>query len=354
LVPYAWGDGSPLDGAKFMKLDAISVVEAAYDCESELRTWWERLLKHVAPRLDRGLGVTLSTYAPDMRPEDVRFAGAYAKPGILEASKAMVAAYPEIFHRVMQVGRPVDTPSAAMGLSVREARAWPPYVEYMHSLGVREVIGVVARDPSGHAIFFSAPSHDLRRPAPRERLVWSRIAAHICAGARLRRALPVAPGDVADGADAVLSPGGVVEHAEVHAQGRGAIESLRRAARAIDRARSKARSNDEEALELWEGLVSGRWSLVDRFDTDGRRYLVARKNEPDVRDPRALTVRERHVLAYAAMGHPLKLIAYSLGLSLSTVSVNRQTAMRKLGLQHHADIVALFAPAPTARAPQGR
>ena len=264
MVSYDWGDGLPPNGTKFMKLDAISVVEAAYDCESELRTWWERLLEHVAPRLDRGLGVTLSTYAPDMRTEDVRFAGAYSKPGIVEASKAMVAAYPAIFHRVMQVGRPLDTPSAAMGLSVREARVWPPYVEYMHSLGVREVIGVVARDPSGHAIFFSAPSPDLRRPAPRERLVWSRIAAHICAGARLRRALPIVPGDVAEGADAVLSPGGAIEHAEVHAQGDRAIESLRRAARAIDRARSKARSNDEEALELWRGSSPdvGPWSTV--------------------------------------------------------------------------------------------
>jgi DNA-binding CsgD family transcriptional regulator len=337
-----------------MKLDAISVVEAAYDCESETRTWWERLLEHVAPRLDRGLGVTVSTYTPAMRPEEVTFAGEYSKAGIVEASKAMVAAYPEIFHRLFQVGRPLDTPSAAMGLTVREARVWAPFVQYMHSLGVREVVGVIARDPSGHAIFFSAPSHDLRRPTPRERLVWSRIAAHICAGARLRRALPVSLGDVADGADAVLSPGGAIAHAGVHAQGGDARESLRRAARAIDRARSKARSNDEEALALWEGLVSGRWSLVDRFDSDGRRYLVARRNEPDVRDPRALTLRERNVLAYAAMGHPLKLIAYSLGLSLSTVSVNRRTAMRKLGLQHHADIVALFAPAPPARAPQER
>jgi DNA-binding CsgD family transcriptional regulator len=328
-----------------MKSDAISIVESAYDCESETRLWWGRLLEHVTPRLDRGLGVTLSTYAPDMRPEDVTFAGAYATPGLVEAATAMVTAYPEIFHRALRGGRPHDTPSAAMGLTVREARLWPPYVEYMHPLGVREIVGVIARDPSGHAIFFSAPSPNLRRPTPRERLVWSRIAAHISAGARLRRALPVLPGDVADGADAVLTPAGAIEHAEVQVQGRGARESLRRAARAIDRARSRARSNDEEALELWEGLVSGRWSLIDRFDTDGRRYLVARKNAPDVPDPRALTLRERHVLAYAAMGHPLKLIAYSLGLSLSTVSVNRRTAMRKLGLQHHADIFALFAPA---------
>jgi DNA-binding CsgD family transcriptional regulator len=333
-----------------MKADAISIVEAAYDFESDTPTWFRRLLEQIAPKLDRGLGVTVSTYAPDMRAEDLTFDRVHLKPGLAEASMAMVAAYPDIFHHTLRFGSPHDTPSQCMGLTLREARVWAPYVEYMHPVGVRDVVGVVARDPTGHAVFFSAPSPDLRRPTRQERLVWSRIAAHISAGSRLRRALCVATPDVADGADAVLSPSGAIAHAEVVLQDRGAMDSLRRAARAIDRARSKARANEDEALELWQGLVAGQWSLVDRFDTDGRRYLVARKNDPDVRDPRALTLRERQVLAYAAMGHPLKLIAYSLGLSLSTVSVNRRMAMRKLGLEHHADIVALFAPAPPATA----
>jgi DNA-binding CsgD family transcriptional regulator len=138
----------------------------------------------------------------------------------------------------------------------------------------------------------------------------------------------------------VLPPSGSIAHAEVRAQGQDARESLRRAAKAIDRARSKASSNDE-ALDLWQGLVAGRWSLVDRFDTDGRRYPVAHKNDPQVTDPRALSLRERQVLAYVAMGYSLKLIAYSLGVSPSSVTVKRQSAMRKLGLQTHADVVRL-------------
>ncbi len=72
--------------------------------------------------------------------------------------------------------------------------------------------------------------------------------------------------------------------------------------------------------------------------------MVARKNDPDVRDPRALTLRERQVLTYVAMGQPLKLIAYSLGVSPSWVSVRRRAAMRKLGLRSTADVVRLFAP----------
>jgi DNA-binding NarL/FixJ family response regulator len=119
---------------------------------------------------------------------------------------------------------------------------------------------------------------------------------------------------------------------------------LRRAARAIDRARTKSRSDEDAALDAWQGLVAGRWSLVDRFDSDGRRYLVARRNDPDVPDPRALTRRERQVLAYAALGHPLKLVAYSLGLSVSTIALHRARAMRKLGLRSQAEVVRLFTP----------
>jgi DNA-binding CsgD family transcriptional regulator len=230
-------------------------------------------------------------------------------------------------------------------MTVDEAQTWPPYVDYLHPLGIRELTGILSRDPSGHTIGFTVPAPDLRRPTRRDLATWSRITAHISAGARLRRAFSGAPGgDLSDGADAVLSPSGSVTHAEVGAQSPSARESLRRAAKAIDRARSKSRSNDDEALDLWQGLVAGRWSLFDRFDTDGRRFLIARKNDPDVTDPRALTLRERQVLAYAAMGHSLKLIAYSLGISLSSVSTNRRTAMRKLGLRTQADVVRLFAP----------
>jgi DNA-binding CsgD family transcriptional regulator len=336
-----------------MKADAISIVEAAYDCDSDTPTWFRRLLEQIAPKLDRGFGVTVSPYAPDMRPEDLTLYEHRVDPQLAEAARAIVVAYPEIFHHSLRGGGSIDTATRVNGLTPREARIWPPFVRYMHPFGIRDVIGVVARDPSGHAVFFSTPSPDFRRPTRQECILWSRIAAHISAGSRLRRALPVDGADIAAGADAVLSPSGAIAHAEAPLQDRGARDSLRSAAKAIDRARSKARSNDDEALDLWQGLVAGRWSLVDRFDNDGRRYLVARKNDPDVRDPRALTLRERQVLAYAAMGHPLKLIAYSLGLSLSTVSVNRRTAMRKLGLQHHADIVALFAPAPAA-APHAR
>jgi hypothetical protein len=47
-----------------MQTDAISVVEAAYDCEPDTRKWFGRLLDQAGPVLDRGFGICASTYAP--------------------------------------------------------------------------------------------------------------------------------------------------------------------------------------------------------------------------------------------------------------------------------------------------
>ena len=329
-----------------MKTDAISIVEAAYDLQGDTRAWVSRLLDRAAPELDRGLGVGISIYGPGVRPEEALVDTRGVDPSRRDAAKVMIAAYPDLFRRLMlEPGPACTTVAEKMGLTAEQTRSWRPFVEFVHSVGIRDYVAVVSRDASGYAVLLSAASPDGRRPSGHGRTHWNRIATHISAGARLSRATNgLLAGDIAAGAEAVLSPSGAVAHAEPQAQGAGAREAIRRAARAIDRARSSARGNQDEALDLWLGLVSGRWSLVDRFDTDGRRFVVACRNDPQVRDPRALTLRERQVLAYSAMGHSNKLIAYTLGLSNSTVSVLRKRAMRKLALRTHADVVSLFAP----------
>ena len=58
----------------------------------------------------------------------------------------------------------------------------------------------------------------------------------------------------------------------------------------MERARTKKeRSDPDRALDLWRALVAGEWSLVEKWESDGRRYLAAYRNAPDVHDPRALT-----------------------------------------------------------------
>jgi DNA-binding CsgD family transcriptional regulator len=336
-----------------MKLDAISIVEAAYDLDGDTAAWLSRLVECVAPRLDRGFGVSASTYDPSQTGWGAWVFNGFV-PEVVAATmasmKAMARVVPDLNRRLYTFAAPFANASQNLGLTMEEAAVFPPFAKHMHAFGIRDAIGVGAVDPDGQAVVLSALTADLRRPSRQEIATWARIAAHVAAGARLRRAFHVAPA-LAEGGEAILSPSGHVAHAEASAKAPGARASLRDAAKAIDRARSKARHSEDEALDLWRGLVSGRWSLVDRFDSDGRRFLVAHKNDPQMSDPRALTLGERQVLAYVAMGRPLKLIAYALGLSLGTVSHRRSKAMKKLGLRTQAEVAQLFSAPPAAERP---
>ena len=88
-----------------------------------------------------------------------------------------------------------------------------------------------------------------------------------------------------------------------------------------------------------QGLVRGRWSLVDWFDTDGRRFVLARPNVPNIVDPRGLTEREALLATYAVQGESNKMIAYRFGVSAARVSGLLRSARHKLGCKTHAQLV---------------
>jgi DNA-binding CsgD family transcriptional regulator len=175
------------------------------------------------------------------------------------------------------------------------------------------------------------------------RRLWTHVAVHFAAGARLRSALERRDSGTEPQADAVLSPTGRIVHAEGEAKERLARESLRESAIAIDRARGRLRRSDPDAaLDTWTGLVSGRWSLVDRFESDGRRYVVAHRNEAVPARTLALTLRERQVVGHILLGHSSKLTAYALGVSPSAVSGVLRAATQKLGVRSKAQLLCAF------------
>jgi DNA-binding NarL/FixJ family response regulator len=139
-----------------------------------------------------------------------------------------------------------------------------------------------------------------------------------------------------------MASDGTLLHARGAAREAGARSALRDAARRIDKARCRnSQGRDENPLALWRGLVDGKWSLVERFESDGRRILVARRNDPPVRALRGLDARERKVVALLAVGHSLKLCAYELGRAESTTSEVAQTAMRKMGIGSRAELIEI-------------
>ena len=81
-----------------------------------------------------------------------------------------------------------------------------------------------------------------------------------------------------------------------------------------------------------------QWHLVDRFESGGREYVVARRSDGSDRLP--FTEREQEVFASAEGGLSNKEIAYKLGLSASTVRVVMSRICWKLGVRGRAAAIA--------------
>ena len=203
--------------------------------------------------------------------------------------------------------------------------------------GVRDCAFVNAANPNNNGILFCITCAKPRSLGTGERRRLSMIAAHVAAAQRLLRALSrrkVKPA-------AIFEVDGRVAHVEkTHER---ALPLLRERILAVERARGRLRRTDPDAaLAAWEALLRGEYSTIDRFESDQRRYVSACVNQPTLLDPRGLTAAEGAVAAWAARGHPEKLIAYELGLAQGTVSALLARAYAKLGVRSRAELVTRF------------
>jgi len=184
--------------------------------------------------------------------------------------------------------------------------------------GVEDCIALSAADPSGIACVLMGGLSFVGRVAHRDQVRWAHVASHLAAALRLRERLLATPEEVSlDGADALLDPRTLrLQHASADTDAHRA--AIRSAAELLS---ARHRSDDPAKLiAAWRALVAGRWSLLDTFDTDGKRFFVLRKNEPSAPGPPLLSPVQRAISAYIAMGHANKAIAYHLGLSESSIS----------------------------------
>lgn len=206
-------------------------------------------------------------------------------------------------------------------------------------INVEDCWGVSGSNPDGRGVGIAAPLLEVSTMPDEVRELWELVGVHLATAYRLREGMRASRlGSEA----AILDPDGKLVHAEGDAADRDAREALERATRRIDRARSgPLRHEPAEALPMWRGLVEGRWSLVDRWDSDGRRYVVAHPNGPQFDEPPKLTERERQVVAYASQGDTNERISYSLGLDEATVEALLRSALDKLELDSRERLVEL-------------
>jgi DNA-binding CsgD family transcriptional regulator len=213
--------------------------------------------------------------------------------------------------------------------SLEVLRAGPVYVA--------DALGIRGHNPDGRGCVLSAPSEGPYPLPPRLRGALDRLALHMAAAFRLReRCLRVGLAD----AEAVFSAKGRIDHLEGPAAHHRA--SLLDAVGKRLQGHQLRRERPEQALDLWRALFEGRWSIVDHVDTDGKRFILARRNEVALTKQLALDDRERVVLLYASWGHSNKLISYETGFPSSTVSALLRRGLRKLRLRSRSDLVGMF------------
>jgi DNA-binding CsgD family transcriptional regulator len=312
----------------------LQLVELAYDLETEADDWLERL----GASLRASVPEAVSCYTFEIDRVDGRMSlGAHwaEDPEVAALLRQTFAEAPnellDLFYSKPMLAKTTGEVLLEAGVPFESTLLPATY----SALGIADVFAIAAIGPMGRGAVLGMCLSDPRGPGERARVEWSHVAAHVAASTRLRTQLA---GDRAlDRATAILHPNGKLEHLEPSASGVG--ELLRTAVERIEHARGDARSTPE-ALELWQGLVDGRWSLVDHFE-DGRRYYIAIRNPPEAASTRALSRREAQVVAYVASGVGTKATAYALGLEIVTVRGYLHSAMAKLGVQSRAELIGL-------------
>ena len=332
--------------------DHVAIVEAAYELDRDDEAWIEGLVRTTAPLLERGFGVIGYSWRVE---EDGKVLvienqiGLDCSPTLPDALTRAAEIMPAEAMRDFITAGPCHSHSEARGLGADFAKTREVQEALLPLVGARDMLNVRATNPD-HAsgIAMGALTRNIVNVAPRTRAAFSRVAAHIVAAARLRRAVRQDLSSTsAQAAEAVFDARGALLHAEGDAVSSGARQALVTAVERVMTSRGQLRKeSSERALEIWRALVSGRWSIVEHCDTDGKRLILARRNQASIPQPAALNANERLVALYTSWGHSNKLIAYELGLSASTVSSLLRSALRKLGLGSRSELLRLFAPPP--------
>ncbi len=337
---------------------AIDIVEAAYDLEVAPEEWLPNLVRSLSALVNGRLGLVGSIICGTSPSGDLLLEQAH-----IEGPDDLALRYLAVMQELgpaanAELTRAVQ--GTVVGLSELADR-WPEVAAaYRQHLRCEDLLVISGLDPDYQGVVLNVLCAESLTQSRQEREVWSMLQVHIAAGHRVRRGLlgvneekdrALGFGEIrAEHTEAILDPTRFrITHATGDAKNSVALERIRDAAVEVDRARGSLRQTDpDQALQVWQGLVRGRWSLVDCFDTDGRRFVVARANAPRLGDPRGLSPRELQVATYAARGESGKMIGYRFGISQAQVSSTLVSAMRKLGVKTQAHLVEKMRAMPTS------
>jgi DNA-binding NarL/FixJ family response regulator len=321
--------------------DWISVIEASYNLECNDAQWLKGILDRVSPLLGRGIEPLGWTF---------QFTPGTFKLGNFSEGASKALTYVARMSHALASEKSLDlTYRTGVVIATASELVFPrlPDMQKMFLKllkgHVQDLLVINCQSGIGSGVSIGVLLKETSKATAQEKRRWPKMATHIGAAVRLRSITHKLSVDSTE-VEAVLDSGGNLHHARGLAKNNEARAALREIVRRIERTRtSVGRANVDQSISCWEGLVSGRWSIIDRFDSDGRRFIVAVKNDPAHPDPRGLTIRERQVAEYVGLGCSSKEIAYTLGLSESTITNCTARTQDKLGMASRAELVAFFA-----------
>lgn len=327
-----------------MRPGLVDILEASYRFDRDDETWMRCVGETVNAHLGFGLGAVAIRYkiGPAQQFQPQMMVPVDLAPGAVEVVARATANLPSSYVSQTFASMPCDMASNTGPADVK-ALTTKVFRDQFEPMGWKDALNVNGLDPTSEGLLVATwlPKKSTMTPALRVR--WSRVAAHLAAANRLRNRVRETGALPPESADAILTALGRIEHARPAAQSFEARAELNAAARAVDHARGALRRTDPDlALSEWKALVSARWTLVDHFESDGKRYILARRNEAVRGGFRELAPRERQALGFASLGHSNKLIAYEMGISASTVSVLLCRAAKKLGTKSRAALIATY------------
>lgn len=323
-------------GRKPKTPDHISIVEASYQAVDSDEAWLSQLLEIARPVLDLGTGVGLSLVQEG--PAGRRVA---LSQGVGPLNDMLRLSWPAVqqlddttYRKFFYPQKPVLLASELVSGFAEPLRH--AFGSLMQHAGARDLLGMLGYPAPGWAFAMFVAVGDA--PIAKHLLeTLRRLRIHIEAGMRLRM---FCSGE----AVAVIRPDGRLEHMNTDALERTTCALLEAQATAIERARvAERRADPHRALAVWKALVGGRWSVVERVDSDGKRHYHAFENAPHVHAWRALNRTEALVCSLSFQGLVGKEIAYSTGLSQSTVSSNLSSAALRLGFAGRAELLRVGA-----------
>lgn len=315
------------------KTDWVRVLEACYETSASDQEWAESVLAAAGGVRAPGTGIHVFSHSADCRTGAARVITGGRE--IETVQSAGFGALLDRFGAKALRGLYFPRQQVATQLEIatdldRDTLEW--LARYRTEHGAADAVGLFFHPVPGVAGVLYQGS---REPVVLSRYVretLTRVALHLEAGFRLRLAPPRLL--------AVITPDGRVIHREeavAHDMAR-----IKTKVKDVEHARSRAMRKQPGAIALWDALLAGRASVVERREGTRRMYHVV-ENAPETQALRALTTSEIAVVSHAARGASAKLIAYGLGVSPTRVSASLASAASKIGLAKRNELIRIAA-----------